>query len=194
MNGFNLACFQGELKIGEDGKVSHCTVTPEAIAHGTAAVSRFGGQTHRPHSVAEHEVRLAWLLEDNGYGPAVSAAALIHDGPEAFGVGDINTFIKRRYGLDGLREFDRHMTEVFWDTLCRPKFDVPWSSVEEVVHTFDKWLGHWEARHHGFVIPEHIAFDPLKYNSPAALQVAFWSHHDAKRFWLDAWDSLGLPR
>jgi hypothetical protein len=186
-----IGCYEGSLVLCEDGTIE-TTVTPAAIAHGLAAVSRFGGQTRLPYSVGEHSVRLSWLLADqcSECDPALQCAALIHDAPEAFGVGDVNTFIKRRYGLEGLRELDRTMTVAFWDSLCRDRFGgLDWSDVEQPVHDLDKWIGHYEARHFGFYIPPELQFNPDKYRAWPIIP-EHWSHQCTKEIWLDQWANL----
>ena len=197
-----LPCFKGSLSVEfYDGmlKTVHATVPPETIAHGLSGVGRFGGQTDpTPYTVGEHSVRLAWLLDDWGYGEPFQAAALLHDAPECFGVGDLNSFIKRALGLDRLKHLDTAIAEALWVSLgCEAKYRMTWSAVEPVIDPFDKWLGHHEAQHFSFYVPPEAKFDPAKFRIPGRSQTALrcdgWSPRWAKTEWLLSWSHLMEP-
>jgi len=66
-------------------------MSPEAIACGLANACRFGGQTRRYYSVAQHSVLVAALAPDR---IDVQEYALLHDAEEAFGLPDLPTPMK----------------------------------------------------------------------------------------------------
>lgn len=85
----------------------------EDIAHALALQCRFGGHCRVPYSVAEHSVRVSWLvgrLAEEGLGPRereeLALAALLHDASEAYCV-DVPRPIKPH--LEGYREIERRV-------------------------------------------------------------------------------------
>lgn len=66
------------------------------IAHGLSQTSRFGGQTPRYYSVAEHCVRVSEILARQG-SESLLGEALLHSASRAY-VGDIRRPVKRRLG------------------------------------------------------------------------------------------------
>lgn len=90
-------------------------MSPGAISCGLANACRFGGQTRRYYSVAQHSVLVSLLAPD---GIEAQKFALLHDAEEAFGLPDLPTPMKpffpqfveaqnrigrmvlRRYGVD----------------------------------------------------------------------------------------------
>ncbi|PSR53888.1 phosphohydrolase [Adhaeribacter arboris] len=66
----------------------------EDIAHGLAMKCRFSGQTNQFYSVAEHSVRVAYLLLEMYQNPLLAMAGLMHDAAEAY-LPDIATPLKR---------------------------------------------------------------------------------------------------
>lgn len=66
-------------------------MSPGAIACGLANACRFGGQTPRYYSVAQHSVLVALLAPD---ALDVQRYALLHDAEEAFGLPDLPTPMK----------------------------------------------------------------------------------------------------
>lgn len=63
-------------------------------------ISRYGGHTTCDHySVAEHSVRVAWLLRDQGAPAIVCLAGLLHDAHEAYPPGDqMGPFLRAMQG------------------------------------------------------------------------------------------------
>ena len=54
------------------------------IAHSLAMKCRFGGFSRMFYSVAEHSIRVADYLKDNGYSKELQLLGLMHDAAEAF--------------------------------------------------------------------------------------------------------------
>jgi hypothetical protein len=65
----------------------------EDIAHGLSNICRYGGQSARFISVAQHSVLVTALLETEADHEA-QFEALLHDGEEAYGLPDIGTPLK----------------------------------------------------------------------------------------------------
>lgn len=64
------------------------------IAHALSNINRYNGHTTVPYTVAEHSMRVAYLLKCQGYTPAAQLAGLLHDATEAY-IGDVATPIKQ---------------------------------------------------------------------------------------------------
>ena len=62
------------------------------IALGLSGMGRFYNQLHKWYSVAEHSVRVSWILPEDD--PMLQFMGLMHDGAEAY-VGDVHSFLKR---------------------------------------------------------------------------------------------------
>ena len=80
----------------------------EDIAGGLSRICRFGAQSVRFHSVAEHAVLVAQLLHEGGY-PHLALAGLHHDSHEAY-VCDIPKPLKRKLTSAG---------ETVYEQVCR---------------------------------------------------------------------------
>lgn len=66
----------------------------EEIANALAMQCRFNGHVRQFYSVAEHSVRVAWLLRDWGEPAEIVFAGLMHDAAEAY-IGDVVRPLKR---------------------------------------------------------------------------------------------------
>jgi 5'-deoxynucleotidase YfbR-like HD superfamily hydrolase len=92
------------------------------IAHALANQCRFAGHCREPYSVAEHCVRVSWLLGEQHWDTLTQLEGLMHDASEAYLVDlptplkqstfgrayreaemDLMAFIRRRFGL---RDFE----------------------------------------------------------------------------------------
>lgn len=67
------------------------------VAHSLAQINRFTGHARRPYSVAEHSLLAAQIAREQGHGPAVQLAALLHDAHEAY-TGDVSSPVKWTVG------------------------------------------------------------------------------------------------
>jgi len=89
----------------EDGRVRDLlALAPEDMSIGPIAgrlsrVNRYAGATRWPYSVATHSVLVSRLTS-----PEMALAGLLHDIPEAFGIGDVILPIKRL--VPGIRELE----------------------------------------------------------------------------------------
>src|ERR1700721_1061916 len=157
-------------------------LTVEDIAYGLARVSRFGGQAGA-YSVAEHSVRLARYWADDhsaarsGFLSAGIGGGLLHDAPEALGIGDVNSFIKTQYAI-ALRDLDSELTEAIWD---RFSAGYKWCAIHDGIKPYDTRLGTWEAQCFGF------PHDASKLPSKKLPRPTIWSHRKAERLWLGGW-------
>lgn len=66
----------------------------EDIATSLSNICRFNGHLPNFYSVAEHSVRVAWWLNDQGYDDDIVLTGLLHDAAEAY-VGDMMRPLKR---------------------------------------------------------------------------------------------------
>lgn len=73
-------------------------VDVQDIALALSNTCRFGGHVSRYYSVAEHAVRVSWLMEERGCYPEAQLAGLHHDSHEAY-IGDLPTPLKRLFGM-----------------------------------------------------------------------------------------------
>lgn len=71
------------------------------IAHALSLICRFGGQTDRFYSVAEHCIFVATIAEER-HGPRTALWGLLHDAAEAY-LGDIVSPLKRTDAFAGYR-------------------------------------------------------------------------------------------
>ena len=83
----------------------------EDIAHALSNQCRFSGHTRVPYSVAEHSVRVSWLLQDWGYDKAIQFWGLMHDAAEAYLV-DLPTPLKMDPRLAFYKEAEANLMRV----------------------------------------------------------------------------------
>jgi uncharacterized protein len=135
-------------------------MSPEAIACGLANACRFGGQTRRYYSVAQHSVLVAALAPN---GIDVQEYALLHDAEEAFGLPDLPTPMKPFFpqfveaqGRIGRMVLDRYGVDHRLKKLVKP-FDTLALAIEkrDLKETSDGYL------HDLPVPPDHVRIRPL---------------------------------
>lgn len=81
----------------------------EDIAHALAYQCRFGGHCREFYSVAEHSIRVALIVANNGFPGNVILGALLHDAAEAYVV-DVPRPLKRF--LPGYKEVEMGVLRV----------------------------------------------------------------------------------
>jgi len=84
----------------------------EDIAHGLAAVSRFGGHTREPYSVGQHSYHASQLLESME-GPRAALYGLLHDASEAY-LGDVPRPLKHLLEFEGYRAAEQRLQEMVY--------------------------------------------------------------------------------
>lgn len=153
--------------------------TIEAIAHQLACVNRFSGALESPYSVAEHSVRVSWLLS----GPN-ALAGLLHDASEAF-LGDIPRPFKYSPMFAPYREAEARLQAV----LMRAYGPYQWE--EGAVKWADEQMVHVEAFRLSMVRPAWIDMEKVRIGSaafPAGDEALPWQ--DAKIAFLSRFDAL----
>lgn len=114
------------------------------IAHALSMQCRYNGHVPTFYSVAEHCVRVAQWLEDNGAEPWVCLTGLNHDSPEAF-VGDMVRPMKRMPVLG--EEFLRVEDGVAVAIGHALRLPLAHGDMPQIVHDADKALFEWETVH-----------------------------------------------
>lgn len=143
----------------------------EDIAHGLSNLCRFSGHVKTFYSVAEHSVRVSWLLQSWGCMPLVQKWGLFHDASECLGIPDFPAPIKKEECFANIREAEH--------TIMRAVCDRFWLPYEEppMVKKADLVLLSTEARDLMFYRAEHWAKLTEK---PLDEAITPWSPSDAK--------------
>lgn len=120
---------------------------PEIIARGICGLPRFGNHLERKYTVGQHSYDLwRYLLTLKQYTPAAGMLALVHDAPEAFGVGDMNTHLKRAIGGAASR-YEDDLVDYILQQVGVLKYVT--DTDRALVHAADKVFGASEARKFG---------------------------------------------
>jgi len=85
-------------------------IDPLDIAHALSMVCRFTGHTRRFYSVAEHSVRVSWLVEEMG-GPMAGLCGLLHDASEAY-IADVARPLKHSPTMAPYRAVEARIQDV----------------------------------------------------------------------------------
>ena len=107
------------------------------IAHSLSRINRYLGHTRTPYTVAEHCVRVSWLIEEWGHDRQMQLRGLLHDAAEAY-VGDTTAPVKRwirrqTYALDVLEErIERAILTRFGIAHMRSNPPLPMAEVERM--------------------------------------------------------------
>ncbi len=118
------------------------------IVHALSHQCRFSGHCREFYSVAEHSVRVSWLLKAWGHTPRVQMWGLLHDASEAY-LQDVASPLKRTEHFAGYREAERKLMRAICD--C---FEIPRKQPEAVTKA-DAVLLATEARDLMPYRPEH---------------------------------------
>lgn len=147
----------------------------EDIAHALANTNRFGGHLYAPYSVAEHCVRMSYIVP-----PHLALEALIHDAQEAY-LGDMPSPFKKV-----MPEFQA--LEDRMEAAVRAALGLPGDAHPEEIKFFDNQMLMTEARDFGlgwYGTKKH-------YNMPEALPETIrpWGWSTAKRAFLQRYEEL----
>ena len=116
------------------------TIWVEDIAHHLSNQCRFSGATSTHYSVAEHSVRVSWLLGEWGEDEGVQFAGLMHDSPE-YALVDLPTPLKESPELaEAYATAERRL----WRAIC-DRFKMP-EKLPEIVKVADVVLLATEVR------------------------------------------------
>jgi uncharacterized protein len=151
----------------------------EDIAHALSNQCRFAGHTRELYSVAEHSVRVSWLVEELGGDESEQVWGLLHDGSEAY-LGDWATPLKR----SSIGRHYRATEEQLMAAICR-RFALPIEQ-PDIVHYADAVMLATEVRDLMPGKPEH--WPSLLY--PHDERIAPWTPKEAKQHFLERFHAL----
>lgn len=152
----------------------------EPLVHAMSQLPRWTGQTKLPYSVAEHSVRLRYLVDARlKRDRTLNCACLLHDLPECLGINDLQSRIKSVLAPE-IRELEEVVMQGLWDRFG-PTHCGLWPDVEYIIKPFDKELGDYEG---------HVLFEPqnagvfhfalIEFGNPS-----FEVPRDMERKWMD---------
>ena len=110
------------------------------VATALSHISRWGGHSYRPISVASHALRVAALVQLCGGSPTDTLIALHHDDTEAFGLGDVCHPLKALF--PALMQWEASV----WAECIAPALSLP-IEIPELVHQADRAIGEFENEH-----------------------------------------------
>ncbi len=143
------------------------------IAHALSHQCRFSGHTREFYCVAEHSVRVSWLLERWGHSTEVQLWGLMHDASEAY-LQDVASPLKRQSCFEPYREAEQHLMRV----ICHV-FELPAKQPEAVTQA-DLAMLATEARDLMPFVPEHWA-PLLAQTTPLDDKIVPWLPREARR-------------
>jgi 5'-deoxynucleotidase YfbR-like HD superfamily hydrolase len=146
----------------------------EDIAHALGNQCRFTGHTREFYSVAEHSVRVSWLLEEWGDDDAVQFWGLMHDASEAY-LGDWSTPLKQSDAGTEYRAAERRLMRAICDRFSMSPTE------PEAVRLADAVMLATEARDLMPNKPQHWAALMVR---PHHERIAAWSPKEAKQQFL----------
>lgn len=105
------------------------------IAHALALQCRFNGHVREFYSVAEHSVRVSWVLEQGGQPVEIQLWGLLHDAPEAY-IGDMVRPLKKSPGMEAYCRVDDEMLAVVAERfgLSLPVPAAVWQADDALLH------------------------------------------------------------
>jgi 5'-deoxynucleotidase YfbR-like HD superfamily hydrolase len=143
------------------------------IAHALSHQCRFSGHTRDFYSVAEHSVRVSWLLERWGHTKQTQLWGLMHDASEAY-LQDVASPLKRQALFEPYRAAERELMRV----ICHA-FELP-SKQPAAVTEADLVLLATEARDLMKCVPEHWA-GLMAQTAPLTEKIVPWAPREARR-------------
>lgn len=136
----------GSIVTASGKAVNIIDFTPEMvdvadISQSISLICRYNGHVPYFYSVAEHSVRVAFWLRENGFSAEECLTGLLHDASEAY-VGDMVRPLKRVEAVAGEHQkIESHISEVIHSVLGGT-FPHP-----SCVHDADKAIYEWEVEH-----------------------------------------------
>lgn len=149
------------------------------IARALSQQCRFSGHTSEFYSVAEHCVRVSWLLQDREHSSRVQLWGLLHDASEAYLV-DLPTPLKNSPAFAPYRAAEK----VVQVSICR-RFGLVRKQPDEVTEA-DQTLLATEARDLMPYRPEHWG----KLPAPLETRITPWEPREAERKFLQRFVGL----
>lgn len=137
-------------------KVNPCNLRPEDVciedvAHHLALVNRFSGASRVPYSVAEHSLRMSYLVSQEAEGPDdLRLEALLHDATEAY-LGDITRPVKAQ--LQNYANMEEKA-----EVATRKAFGLPGREHPRALKQWDNTMLVWEARDLEVAIDEKFSY------------------------------------
>lgn len=116
---------------------------PEVIARGICGLPRFGNHLKKPYTVGQHSFDLWVYLKSRGASVGALLLSLVHDAPEALGVGDLNSHLKRAIG-GAISRYEDELTDFILGETGVIKLVT--DEDRALVHATDKVFGAGEAR------------------------------------------------
>lgn len=153
----------------------------EDIAHSLSMQCRFSGHTKEFYSVAEHCVRVSWLLEDWEEPTDVRLWGLLHDASEAY-LTDIPAPLKRLPQFDAYRAAEE---SCMW-AVCN-RFGLSLNE-PEAVRFADQVMLATEARDLMPFVPEH--WGVIADMAEASIRITPWEPREAKRKFINRFCEL----
>ncbi len=119
-------------------KVNPCNLRPEDVciedvAHHLALINRFTGASRVPYSVAEHSLRMSYLVPDD-----LRLEALLHDATETY-LTDISRVVKAQ--LQNYANLEEKA-----EVAIRKAFELPGREHPRVLKQWDNTMLVWESR------------------------------------------------
>ena len=168
------------LDPGRNPSVFH----PKHLARSLAHVPRFGGQTFRHYSVAQHSVRVAnWVFRETEGNKTLAFKALLHDAAESV-LGDVPSPLKALLG-DVYKNLEAAaLTAIFELYGLNPELNFP-------IKDGDLVLLATEAR--DYAPEDPVPWKCLEGVSPLPDSPDPWDEDTSTEVFLQAWELLAPP-
>ena len=139
------------------------------ISAGLSKICRFNGQIRTFYSVAEHSVRVSWIVP-----PEYAMAGLLHDASEAY-LNDVTSPVKKLAVMAPYREIEERLQNAIYHAFGLPP------GVPEIVHGADKAMRDVEEAQ-----LRNRVYSPWK----GPLRLAYWEHEEARSKFLNRFAEL----
>ena len=164
-------------------KVNPCNLRPEDVciedvAHHLSLINRFTGASSVPYSVAEHSLRMSYLVPQDEGVDDLRLEALLHDATEAY-LTDISRPVKAQ--LHNYANMEEKA-----EIAIRKAFGLPGRKHPHVLKQWDNSMLVWEARDLGIAIEEKYSY--LDVSHLPTMTPLSWGQ--AERSFLDRYEEL----